>query len=172
MSEREPDPASEETPVSAQWVVAVARQAISTAAPRELAVFDGVADSWLAGKDQRRGQPGSAVGFGVVSVLLSELIFPMLSGGLGEVLGNEMWEKIRPRPKGAHKRIAGQRKGASQPVTSVDVRFTRQQSEALRAACLRHGVAMGLPTDKAALLADAILGAVGAATAPGTAGPS
>jgi MFS family permease len=154
-----------ETPVSAEWVVAVARQAIGAVAPRELAVFDSVAGSWLADSERRRGQPGAAVGFGVEAVLLSQLIFPMISGGLGEVFGNAVWEQIRPRRKGAHKRSASQPKDTTPPT----VRFTRRQSEALRAACLRHGVSLGLPADKAALLADAILGAAGAASTPGTA---
>jgi hypothetical protein len=95
--------------IPAQWAVGVVREAIGRVAPRELAVFGSVADTWLAagGQSRRpRRRPGPTVGFGIDSVLLAELAFPILTGALGEVLGNVVWERVGPRRRSARRRSA------------------------------------------------------------------
>jgi hypothetical protein len=84
--------------VSADWVTDVAREVTRALAPQELAVFGAVADRWASGGAQRgrRRMPWAAVGFGVDAVLLGELVVPVLTGAIGEVLGNFTWEH-RPR---------------------------------------------------------------------------
>jgi hypothetical protein len=95
--------------IPAQWAVGVVRKAIGRVAPRELAVFGSVADAWLAAGGQSRRpkrRPGPTVGFGVDSVLLAELAFPILTGALGEVLGNVVWDRVGPRRRSARHRGA------------------------------------------------------------------
>jgi hypothetical protein len=51
-------------------------------------------------------------------------------------------------------------KAGSVTGTGLPVQLTTEQAENLRAACQRHARALGLSSAKAALLADAILGAL------------
>jgi hypothetical protein len=171
--------------IPAHWAVGVVREAIGRVAPRELAVFGSVADAWLAagGQSRRpRRRPGPTVGFGVDSVLLAELAFPILTGALGEVLGNVVWERVGPRRRSARHRGAAQdsvtETAAQDSVTETTaqdsaaqdsargeladrgIEFTGQQMRDLRDACRRHGVTLGLPADTAELLADAVVGAL------------
>ena len=185
------------------------REAIDRVAPRELAVFDSVADAWLAagGQSRRpRRRPGPTVGFGVDSVLLAELAFPILTGALGEVLGNVVWERVGPRRRSARHGSAAKDSvtetkdsvtettvteigvteiavteiavtevsvtggtaaqdsaapdGAPGELADRGIEFTGQQMRDLRDACRRHGVTLGLPADRAELLADAVVGAL------------
>ena len=195
--------------IPAQWAVGVVREAIDRVAPRELAVFDSVADAWLAagGQSRRpRRRPGPTVGFGVDSVLLAELAFPILTGALGEVLGNVVWERVGPRRRSARHGSAAKDSvtetkdsvtettvteigvteiavteiavtevsvtggtaaqdsaapdGAPGELADRGIEFTGQQMRDLRDACRRHGVTLGLPADRAELLADAVVGAL------------
>jgi hypothetical protein len=110
--------------IPAQWAVGVVREAIGRVAPRELAVFGSVADTWLAagGQSRRpRRRPGPTVGFGIDSVLLAELAFPILTGALGEVLGNVVWERVGPRRRSARHRSAAQDSVTETTVTQIGV---------------------------------------------------
>src|ERR1700722_2121322 len=110
--------------IPAQWAVGVVREAIGRVAPRELAVFGSVADAWLAagGQSRRpRRRPGPTVGFGVDSVLLAELAFPILTGALGGVLGNVVWERVGPRRRSARHGSAAQDSVTEITVTEIGV---------------------------------------------------
>jgi hypothetical protein len=151
------------------------------------------------------------VGFGVDSVLLAELAFPILTGALGEVLGNVVWERVGPRRRSARHGSAAKDSvtetkdsvtettvteigvteigvteiavteiavtevsvtgataaqdsaapdGAPGELADRGIEFTGQQMRDLRDACRRHGVTLGLPADRAELLADAVVGAL------------
>jgi hypothetical protein len=161
-------------PVSSARVAEVAREVIGRLAPQELAVFDAMADRWLSGDLPRRGSgrmPGAAVGFGVGAVLLSELVFPIVTGAIGEVLGAVAVERIRPRRRSARPRAepqvtppdasagtTGARTAGERP--GADVRLTAQQMHDLHDACRRHAMTLGLPPGMAVLLADAVVGAL------------
>jgi hypothetical protein len=110
--------------IPAQWAVGVVREAIGRVAPQELAVFGSVADAWLAagGQSRRpRRRPGPTVGFGVDSVLLAELAFPILTGALGEVLGNVVWERVGPRRRSARHGSAAKDSVTETTVTEIGV---------------------------------------------------
>ena len=95
-------------PPSADQVTELTRDLIRQLAPEELAVFDSVAEAWLAdGGRQRPGKsPGGSVGFGVEEVLLTQLTFPIIAAALGEVLGNATEERVRGRLKSRKRRAA------------------------------------------------------------------
>jgi hypothetical protein len=156
-------------PVSMTWVAAVAREVIFRLAPQELAVFDAMADRWLSGDVPRRKpgrMPGAAVGFGVDAVLLSEVVFPVITVALGEVLGTSAVERIRPRRRSARSRAAPQvtppeaGAGTAGDRPGEDVKLTGQQAHDLHDACRRHAMTLGLPPATAELLADAVVGAL------------
>jgi hypothetical protein len=161
-------------PVSRAWVAEVARVVISRLAPQELAVFDAMAARWLAGDMPRRRpgrMPGAAVGFGIDAVLLSELVFPIVTAAVGEVFGTVVVERIRPRrrsarspaepqatPPEASAGTAGARTAGERPGDVV--KLTGQQMHDLHDACRRHAMTLGLPPEMAVLLADAVVGAL------------
>jgi hypothetical protein len=61
-------------------------------------VFDAVAAAWLSGDlpgRRRRREPGAAVGFGIDSVLLSELVFPIITGAFGQVLATSITSRTK-----------------------------------------------------------------------------
>jgi hypothetical protein len=158
----------EDLPVlPASGVTEVVRYVVSQLAPEELEVVDAVAEAWLAG-DSGNGRskraPGAAVGFGVEAVLLCELLFPIVSGAIGDVLGTIALEPGRLKRKGRTPRSApaepGAANGSGAAEDGLAVPLTTKQAEDLRAACQRHARALGLPPAKAALLADAVLGSV------------
>jgi hypothetical protein len=153
--------------LSATDVTEVVRYVVRQLAPEELEVVDAVADAWLAdelGNRRSRGTPGTVVGFGVEHVLLSQLLFPIVSAAIGDVLGTIALKASRLSRK--------RRKTSAEPVGSdsakagsmakggLPVRLTREQAEDLHAAFQRNAQALGLSSAKAALLADATLGAL------------
>jgi hypothetical protein len=145
----------------------VVRHVVSRFEPEELEVMDAVADAWLSeelGNGRPKGTPGTTVGFGVETVLLSQLLFPIVSGAIGDVLGTIALEpgklKRKRRAAGAVPAGPDSAKAGSAAQSGLPVQLTSEQAKHLRAACLRHGRALGLSSDKAALFADAILGAL------------
>ena len=142
-------PGATAIPVSAAQVVDAAREVIRLLEPEELVVFDATAASWLSGDlpaARHRREPGAAVGFGVEAVLLSELIFPIISGALSQVLGTRMLERIGAR------RRDGQQAG-----------LTVEQLRNIHDVCRHDAAALGLAPAKATLLADAVVGSLCAA---------
>ncbi|MFC5942359.1 hypothetical protein ABUL04_26995 [Micromonospora harpali] len=74
---------------AAALVVDAARRAVTGYAPEELEVFDGVAAGWReqAARGARQQEaPGSAVGFGIDTTLVSELFLQATSAAVTEVL--------------------------------------------------------------------------------------
>jgi hypothetical protein len=144
--------------VSPEWVVAAARRAVAAIAPRELAVFATMANVWLAGgSGPRRGRsaPGGAPGPGyrINTVLFTELVFPVISSALTEILGNNAWEHVRVQPGG---RPQADGEAGEDPGATAAVAMTIEQAAALHGACERHARAAGLPSATAAQLAAAV----------------
>jgi hypothetical protein len=155
--------------LSAEQVVEIARAVVRELEPEELPVFDGVADAWRR-DGRKRGRlvkaPGASVGFGVEAVLLSQLVFPIIAAAVAEVLGDITEDHLQAR------RRRSARRGAAKEVESAatdtaKVRenaaydaVTRPQALALRAACQRHARTLGMSADRAALLADAVVGSL------------
>lgn len=86
------------------------------------------------------------MGFGFEAVLLSELLFPIITGGVGQVLGTMAMEQIKPRHRGRHS--AGAQRAEQ---------LTSKQAHDLHGACQELARAK-LPPAEADRLADAILG--------------
>jgi hypothetical protein len=152
--------------LSAADVTEVVRHVVTQLAPDELEVVDAVADAWLAdglGNRRSKGAPGAAVGFGVESVLLGQMLFPIVSAAIGEVLGTIALEPSRlsrKRRKAKTEPIQGDSAVAGTVGGGLPVQLTAEQIEDLRASCQRHAQALGLSQAKAGLLADATLGAL------------
>lgn len=144
----------------------VVRDVVRQLAPEELEVVDAVAEAWLAderGAGRSKGAPGAGVGFGVEAVLLAQLLFPILSGAIGDVLGTIALEPSRLKRKRARESAStgpGTANAGGDAKAGPAAQLTGQQAEDLHAACERHARAAGLPPAKAALLADAILGSM------------
>ena len=164
-------PGATAIPVSAAQVVDAAREVIRLLEPEELVVFDATAASWLSGDlpaARHRREPGAAVGFGVEAVLLSELVFPIISGALSQVLGTRMLERI-----GARRRAAGSATGSSDvgdPEAGdpggrdgQQAGLTVEQLRNIHDVCRHDAAALGLAPAKATLLADAVVGSLCAA---------
>jgi hypothetical protein len=76
-------------PVPPGEIVSIAREVVRQVESEELVVFDAVAESWLSGNLAGRGrrwEPGAAVGFGIDAVLITQFVFPIITGALGQVL--------------------------------------------------------------------------------------
>jgi hypothetical protein len=134
-------------PISAAQIIEVARAVTRQVAPDELSVFDDVAAAWSAGPKRRPrwARRNPKVGFGFEAVLLSELLFPIITGAIGQVLGSVAMGQIQPRHPGRHS--AGAR---------CEERLTKKQSQVFLGKCQELAGAE-LPPAKAAQLADAIL---------------
>jgi hypothetical protein len=98
---------------------------------------------------RRPGRLGGSVGSGFVHTATAEVIYPLLSGAFSQVLGTAAvagWRRRRWRRR------------AAVPLPLVRVTLERDRLEELHAACVGHGVALGLSRAKATVLADAING--------------
>jgi hypothetical protein len=130
----------------------LAAAVIAQEAPGQRDLLASVTASWRAGDAPGRswGWAGGSVGSGISSTVLAEIIYPLLTGALAQVLGtaaiagSQRWR----RPPGRHARRV--------PDTQVQVKA--DQIAPVRAACLAHGQALGLTEQESALLADALEG--------------
>ena len=144
-------------------VLAASRTAATTMVPEELEVFDSVAAQWRSRVDRDDwSTPGGAVGFGIESALLTELIMQVVGAAkMGEASvaarhAQSRWRRWRRRKEGSPA-------ATTQPASSgpeVEMR--------LREATQRHAVALGLSAGQAELLADAVVGALRPAAPPAT----
>ena len=165
--------------VSQDWVVTAARRAVAVIAPRELAVFTTMANLWLAAGDGPlrahpapaapggSAAPGSAADYRINAVLFTELVFPIISGALSEILGNSARERVRPQRQPAGRRLPGAADDTGLPGPGTDLRLTIEQAGALHDACQRHALAAGLPSMTAARLAAAVLAGPGSGSPAG-----
>ena len=141
------------------FVVAdLANAVVSSLAPDQHDLLAAVTQRWARGQLPRRRRWswfGGSVGFGVDPAVLSEVIYPLLTATLAQVAGDVVltaW--LRRRWWRRH--FAAGTPNPPQVLVSLDER----QLDALRAACVTHAVTLGLSKARAAVLADAIHGAV------------
>jgi hypothetical protein len=155
-------PGAGELPVPPAQVVEIAREVVRQVEPEELVVFDAVAESWLSGDlASRRSQrePGAAVGFGIEAVLISQLVFPILTGALGQVLGTSLTERAHFVRRSA--RHPATDDGHSE-ATADEAGLTAEQLRTIHNICQRDAATLGMAASKARLLADAVVGALSA----------
>jgi hypothetical protein len=155
-------------PVPPAQVVDIAREVVRQVEPEELVVFEAVAESWrsgdLVGRRNQR-EPGAAVGFGIEAVLISQLVFPIITGALGQVLGTSLTERVHFGRRPARRSAADD--GHSE-TKGDEVALTAGQLRAVHDICQRDAAKLGMAASKASLLADAVVGALSAT--PGRAG--
>jgi hypothetical protein len=139
-------------------VIQIVQRVVDQLAPEELALVDQAADAWICGDlDSRsQGAPGGGVGSGIEVYLLCELLFPIISGAIGEVLGTIALEPSRLRRKKKQPPAAADKRSAGGPLVPLTV----QQQEKLHTACLANAITVGVPDERAALLANAIIGSM------------
>jgi hypothetical protein len=139
-------------------VIQIVQRVVDQLAPEELALVDQVADAWICGDLGRRskGAPGNGVGSGIEVYLLCELLFPIISGAIGEVLGTIALEPSRLRRKKQQPPTTADQRSEGGPLVALTV----QQQEKLHTACLENAMAVGVPDERAALLANAIIGSM------------
>jgi len=127
----------------------LAHSVVAAAAPEELELLPDATAAWDQGKGGG-GRPGrltgGAVEFGLDGVLLVELIFPLLTGTMAEVLGGGLGRRWFDR------------KPARQP-REVPA-LTVEQAQRVREECLTQALNAGLKPHRAALVADAVSGAL------------
>ncbi|MEU4475618.1 hypothetical protein [Micromonospora sp. NPDC023888] len=148
-------------------IEAAARAGVARLAPEELVCFASVAEAWRRDGLSPRGRPapGATIGFGIDAVLVSEIALQAVASGLSDVLvtgvtaaGAGWWRSRRRRSTApAPESIES---GDDVLVDGDRLTLTDAQATALREACRRHGVALGLTEERAALLADAAVGAL------------
>jgi hypothetical protein len=133
-----------------------ARRSVEAIAPDELDYFDDVTAAWakqeLAFQRGSRRLASGTIGIGVDVSLVSEAVYAVISGAAAEVLGTVAVAAWRQR-RWWHRRPA--RDAIAAPVALSDA-----DSEALQAACRRHGLTLGLSPEQADLLADAVYGSI------------
>ena len=95
------------------------------------------------------GWTGGSVGIGVDPVVLSEVIFPVLTGAVAQIMGTaagSWWQRVRRRRTAV----------ALSPETVVTI--SAAQLEQIKAECVRSARALGMLPAKAQVLGDAVLG--------------
>lgn len=130
----------------------LARAVVGEVAPEQLPYLALVTAEWTAGKDPRTptgAWSGGEIGLGGTDPsVLSDIIYPLLTGTAAQVLGaagfaglqRRRWWRRRPRPK-----------LPAQLVLDVD------RIGEISDACISHGQTLGLNEAEATLLADAVL---------------
>jgi hypothetical protein len=139
----------------------LAREAVNATAPEQMDLLAEVTAQWEADRVPRRGRYGwlgGSVESGFEHVVTSEIIYPLLSGTLSQVLGTAVvarpWRRWRRR-----------RDHDVPPLPRVRVVLDADQIALFRSVCISHGMTLGLSKAKATVLADAIHGALSQATA-------
>jgi len=156
-------PEAADLPLHPAQIVDIAREVVRQVEPEELVVFDSVAESWLSGDlADRRGRhaPGAAVGFGIEAVLLSQFVFPIITGALGQVLGTPLAERMH---FGRHSAQQPAVADGHDQVADHEISLTAEQLRTIHDICQRDASTLGMATAKAGLLADAVVGALSAA---------
>ncbi|MEU7753460.1 hypothetical protein [Micromonospora sp. NPDC049171] len=148
---------------AAEFVVRLARQVSGRLAPDESEVFDEVAALWRAGAARGR-TPGSAVGFGIDEALVSAIVLEAVAMAIREILGlgAEVARSRWRRWRGTERRATPGRELAGTALPAVEGRIVvpAAQVARLRDVSRRHAATLGLDDDAAALLADALVGAL------------
>jgi hypothetical protein len=142
----------------------LARAVIAEAAPAELELFDDVTAAWergdLAGTaGARDGGHGGIVGLGLTSPVLVDVVYPLLTGTIAQILGAAAAGPLRRL--GRHLRWGRRRR--PDPVVPAEL-FAR--AEQAREICLAQALAAGVPKRKAELIAKALYAALVRAALP------
>ncbi|MEV6348347.1 hypothetical protein [Actinoplanes sp. NPDC051851] len=128
-------------------VVDLVRTGVQEISPEEMPLFDEVAAAWLDGRLGSSRTPGGTARIGVPSDLDITVVFDVVTGALGSVLGDATYARLRRR-----------RWLRRRPKPQAQVTIDPRHRAALHAACVANGQELGLGKKKAVLLADSIFG--------------
>ncbi|MEV6648812.1 hypothetical protein [Amycolatopsis sp. NPDC051371] len=129
----------------------LAREVVAEVAPDQLPYFALVTAEWTAGKEPRKpagAWSGGEIGLGTDLPLLSNIIFTVLTGTAGQVLGAAGFAGLQRRRWWRRRRTAR----PAQLVLDVD------RIDEIRDACIVHAQTLGLNEAEATLLSDAVHG--------------
>jgi hypothetical protein len=131
----------------------LARHVVGEVGPAQLDYLELVTESWERGAAPRRARSwtGGTVGSGVQPWVLADLVYPLLAGTFAQVLGAAAFARLQRRRWWRRRRAVA----PPEPVT-----LTLEQIERARAACVAHGMTLGLSEAEATMLADAVHGAL------------
>jgi len=131
----------------------VARRVVTDVAPDELELLPATTQAWLSGTEGGRWWRALAgsIGFGAGPELVSQLVYPILAGGLAQVVGTAL---VGWRPQHLLQRLRRRRRDPEVPP------LTPEQIEAVRRACLDRARAAGLGKGRSELLADSVYAAL------------
>jgi hypothetical protein len=148
-----PDDVSSDRPVT---IAELARHVVGEVEPEQLDYLELVTASWENGTAPGRPPTwtGGTVGSGVQPWVLAELVYPLLAGTFAQVLGAAAFARLQRRRWWRRKRGV---------VPSASIALTAEQIARARAACVAHGMTLGLSEAEATMLADAVYGALRAA---------
>jgi hypothetical protein len=154
----------DELPLSAEderlLVTELARAAADRTAPEELLLFDETAADYWSDPEEvldpsRRGE---AVGFGVDAALVTPVLLAIATPVvrfLASEIGQAVKESAGPRVSGLLRRLFGLE--PAETAQSLPA-FSGEQISRMRSIALEKGLALGLPAERAGLLADAVVG--------------
>jgi hypothetical protein len=133
----------------------VAEGVIRAIAPDQLGLLAAVTAEWDAGRApgrRRWGWLGGSIGSGIEPAVLTDVIYPLLTGTFAQVLGTAAisgWQQRRWWRRRGRRLLSAPRAQVTLDVGQLD---------AVRAACVAHGMTLGLSKAKATVLADALQG--------------
>lgn len=133
--------------------VDAARAMVTAAAPTQLPHFDQVTEAWDEGVLPGRGPAGwtgGSVGSNIDPQVLSDVVYPLLTSTVAQVVGAAGFLGLQRR-KWWRRKPKGQLKSAvlEVPAAKLD-EFHRK--------CVAHGTTLGLSVEEATLMADALIG--------------
>jgi hypothetical protein len=147
----------------------IVRRALARAAPEEVLLLDDVAAEFFADPEKSLTSDGrdEAVGFGLDLAMVAPAMLAMALVAvrtLGTVVTNAVEQEGTPVVRQGLRRLLGlDERSGTQPVPAP-VPLSTEELRRVRGAAFERARALGLTTDQASLLADAIAG--GLATEP------
>lgn len=148
--------------VTSTLTVDLAREVVARVAPEENDIFDAAATTWRDGVAAGKA-PGSTVGFGIETALVSEVVLQIVAGSIVEVLhvgvtaSRSRWRRWRERRRPS---TLAADLPADVPTVNGRIAMTADQAHRLREVSRRHAITFGLSEARADLLADSVVGAV------------
>jgi hypothetical protein len=133
-------------------LVDLARAAVTQVVPEQKDYFELVTAAWDDGvrpSGGGAGWTGGSVRSGVDPSVLSDVIYPLLTGTIAQIVGAAGFAGLR--------RKRWWRRSRKQ-VTSAVVEVPISQLDQVREVCVTHGTTLGLSVAEATMLADAVYG--------------
>jgi hypothetical protein len=137
-------------------LAALARHVVGAVAPEQVELVERIPARWTADEApgrERWGWAGGTVASGMAPTVLSEIVFPLLTGVFTQVLGTSALH-------GWQQRRRLRRRPAEPPVAQVRLRLDADQITRLRSTCAAYARTLGLAQPEADLLAAALAGAL------------